>query len=107
VVVSGRIVAATENTLKRWQLLKEMTGLRLAAPEEKGEKWENTLQEEVSKQKQAIENEYAEKLTQLEQQHFQVYHQRLTQKLLAYFKSGQNAESLGKSLKEFVSNNED
>jgi pyruvate-ferredoxin/flavodoxin oxidoreductase len=107
VVVSGRIVAATENTLKRWQLLKEMTGLRLAAPEEKGEKWENTLQEEVSKQKQAIENEYAEKLTRLEQQHFQVYHQRLTQKLLAYFKSGQNAESLGKSLKEFVSNNED
>jgi pyruvate-ferredoxin/flavodoxin oxidoreductase len=103
VVVSGRIVAATENSLERWQLLNEMTGLRVTA-EERGEEWQNAFQEEVSKQKQAIEKEYAEKLAQLEQQHFQVYHQRLTQKLLAYFKSGQSVESLSKSLQEIVTN---
>ncbi|NIR51542.1 hypothetical protein GWO43_23445, partial [candidate division KSB1 bacterium] len=101
IAVSPQMIAMAENRLYLWRLLQDVSGERSF---EKAEKIDaEQVEKQIAEKTKAVEAEYSEKLTHLEQEHQQIYHQKLTQKLLTLCGIAQDGELSQQSIREFVS----
>ncbi len=102
IVVLPELVKFAETCQQFWKVLQELAQVQVRAEQKRLEDVQAEMQEQFEKEKQELEKSYQTQLAQLDQQHQQVYHQRLTQKLLNLYKSGKDSEMLKKTIREFL-----
>ncbi len=102
IVVLPELVKFTESCRQTWHLLQELAQVEVLAEQKRIEDVQAEMQQQFEKEKQELEKSYQAQLAQLDQQHQQVYQQRLTQKLLTLYKSGKDSDILKKTIREFL-----
>ncbi|NOX36535.1 MAG: hypothetical protein GXO78_03280 [Calditrichaeota bacterium] len=102
VVVRPAIVLDTEDRLRYWHLLQELAGLRSSLVERIRQEARDEMERQLQEKQEALEKAYQQRKQELEQQHEQIYHARLTRRLLELSGYGQNAEKLKQTLKAFA-----
>ena len=103
--VSEKLVAAAEQRLRFWQTLQELAGTRAAVNRVIIDQIRAEADAETRSQTEAVAAEYSAQLAALDAQHWQIYHQRLTEKLIRLYANG-SPELLQKSLREFAGEND-
>ncbi len=101
-LVSDWLIRESEAQLERWRFLQEIAAIKASLNRELVEQIEKETLAGADREKQALEQEYRQKLAELEQQHFQIYHQRLSQKLFRFTGAEQDAEYFKRSLSEYL-----
>ncbi len=105
IVVSKRFAKAAEKKLAIWRFLQDLAGTRAAVNRQIVEKIRADAREVFEKQKQSVQADFEEKLAQLDQNHWQIYHQRLTQKFLTLCGIGADEQLFKKPLSDYLSKN--
>lgn len=103
-VVSPTLVKDTENRLQVWHLLQELAGVHSPLNAVMIEQAEAEMTTKFEQEKSDLIAEYEAKLNELDQKHGEIYHNRLTHKLLTLAGYGQDAETFGASLREYLKN---
>ena len=99
VAVSEKIVAMTMQHLQTWRILQELAGIRQHDRAYQVEKWESLLNTKLNEQKSQLEDEYNSKLYHVQNEHWQIYHGRLLEKLKAIHSIRSDKETLTKTLR--------
>jgi len=86
-IVDDDVIALSENAAARWQALQETAGIRDRTLPFWQEKWNKEKEEALARQKSDLEESWQQKLNTLDQQHFEVYHKRLSERLAKIYQN--------------------
>ncbi len=83
---SERVIHLCRVKKHQWRLLQQLSGIIRYEPQYQQEKLEQAVQSALEEQENRLRAEYDGRLRELDEQHFAVYHQRLTTKLLHLYR---------------------
>ena len=100
--ISDRMIKLAGQSLKNWRLLQELAGIKSYDKAYIESKWQARLEDALTNQKSDLEAEYNAQLAQVQNEHWQIYHSRLKDKLKALYKSRKEEGSPEQTLAEYA-----
>ncbi|MCB0281379.1 MAG: 4Fe-4S binding protein [Calditrichaeota bacterium] len=102
VAVSKKIAAYSAAAKRNWNLLQEIAGIKTFDRSYVDQKWQKKLDDEISNLKSQLEADYNTQLAYVQNEHWQIYHNRLTEKLKTLHDLKNKNESAKKTLADYA-----